>query len=62
MKRLLLVLAAAVVTSGCASVSQQARGEFDDVDVRYVSAVERAAQRFGTQVVWINYPRKRTTQ
>lgn len=62
MKRLLVVLAAVAATTGCASVSQQARNDLDDVDVAYVSAVERAGQRFGTQIIWINYPRKRTTQ
>ena len=61
MKRLLVVLTAVVVTTGCASTSQPGRSELDDVDVAYVSAVERAAQRFGTQIVWINYPRKRTS-
>lgn len=61
MKRLLVLLTAAVAASGCASVAQQASGN-DDVDVQYVAAVERAAKQFGTQIVWINYPRKRTTQ
>lgn len=62
MKRLLVILAAVAATTGCASLAQQGRvSADDDVDVAYVAAVERAARQFGTQVVWINYPRKRTT-
>lgn len=61
MKRPLVVLAAALSATGCAALSPSQTTAQSDVDVAYVAAVERAAQRYGTQVVWINYPRKRTS-
>jgi ornithine carbamoyltransferase len=54
MKRVLLAVAAALVGAGCATLTPVE----SDVDEAYVAAVERAAQRYGTQVIWINYPRK----
>ena len=63
MKRTLGVLtiaAAALAGVGCASVQQPQYDPSADIDVAYVAAVERAAKQFGTQVVWINMPRKRT--
>ena len=64
MKRTLGVLtavAAALAGAGCASVQQPAYDPSADIDMAYVAAVENAAKRFGTQVLWINMPRKRTT-
>lgn len=62
MKRTLGMLAAAMTAlafSGCASVQQAQKESVDDVDTMYVAAVERAARQFGTQVYWINMPKKR---
>ena len=36
------------------------RGDVIGVDERYVKAVERVARQRGTQVTWVNIPRKRT--
>jgi hypothetical protein len=62
MKRVLIsltVAAAALASVGCATVQPQPDPNAD-IDMSYVNAVERAAKQFGTQVVWINMPRKRT--
>ena len=62
MKRTLGILAAAAAAlgfSGCASMQQAQKEPTDDVDTVYVAAVERAAKQFGTQVYWINMPKKR---
>lgn len=62
MKRVLIsltVAAAALASVGCATVQPQPDPNAD-FDMSYVNAVERAAKQFGTQVVWINMPRKRT--
>jgi hypothetical protein len=62
MKRVLIsltVAAAALANVGCATVQPQPDPNAD-IDMSYVNAVERAAKQFGTQVVWINMPRKRT--
>lgn len=62
MKRILGVLtaaAAALASVGCASVQQQQYDPSADVDLAYIAAVERAAKQFGTQVIWINLPKKR---
>jgi hypothetical protein len=64
MKRTLGVLtaaAAALASVGCASVQQPQYDPMADIDTAYVAAVERAAKQFGTQVVWINMPRKKST-
>lgn len=65
MKRTLGVLtaaAAALAGAGCASIQQSQYDLSADIDTAYVAAVENAAKRFGTQVLWINMPRKRTTK
>lgn len=65
MKRTLGVFAAAAAAlagAGCASIQQSQYDPMADVDVAYVAAVENAAKRFGTQVLWINMPRKRTSK
>jgi hypothetical protein len=58
MKRTLPALAAAVLSAGCAAIATAPASE-SEVDMAYVAAVEGAAKRFGTQVIWVNYPRKR---
>lgn len=37
------------------------RSDAIGVDQQYVAAVERVARQRGTQVTWVNMPRKRTT-
>jgi hypothetical protein len=63
MKRTLPALAAVALCAGCAAIATAPAPE-SEVDMAYVAAVEGAAKRFGTQVIWVNYPRKRagTTQ
>jgi hypothetical protein len=58
MKRIILVLAVTVLAAGCATIGGGASAE-NEIDTAYVAAVEGAAKRFGTQVIWIHYPRKR---
>lgn len=60
MKRILPVLAATALAAGCATVGTGPAAE-SEVDAAYVAAVESAAKRFGTQVIWVNYPRKRAS-
>ncbi len=58
MKKLLLCLCAAslALLSGCAST----RADFTYVpDVAKMQAVQTAADRYGTQVVWVNTPMKK---
>lgn len=59
MKRTLPALAAAALCAGCATIATAPASD-SEVDTAYVAAVESAAKRFGTQVIWVNYPRKRT--
>jgi hypothetical protein len=48
----------AVLLGGCASApATTAQTEIDYVKV---AQIERAARVFGTQVIWVNYPTKRS--
>jgi hypothetical protein len=58
MKRISLVSAVVALATGCAALGTGPTAE-SEVDAAYVAAVENAAKRFGTQVIWVNYPRKR---
>ncbi|MFN3566008.1 MAG: hypothetical protein ACK4V1_08505 [Burkholderiaceae bacterium] len=58
MRRILLPLAATALVAGCAALGSGSTAD-SEIDGAYVAAVERAAKRFGTQVIWVNYPRKR---
>ncbi len=60
MRRILPILAATTLASGCATVGTGPAAQ-SDVDTAYVAAVEAAAKRFWTQVIWVNYPRKRSS-
>ena len=51
-------LGAALLGSGCASLSASPPTE---VDALYVARVEQAARRMGTSVVWLNYPQRTRT-
>jgi len=54
----LLAAAAAASLAGCANMgTTTAQAE---VDYARVAQIERAARAFGTQVIWVNYPTKRT--
>ncbi|MCX8115310.1 MAG: hypothetical protein N3D71_09595 [Burkholderiaceae bacterium] len=57
MKRIPVLLAATAIVSGCAALGSGSTAE-SEIDSAYVAAVESAAKRFGTQVIWVNYPRK----
>ncbi len=58
MKRLLICLSAIslALLAGCASTSPAYTYV---TDVAKIQAVENAAQRYGTQVVWVNTPVKK---
>lgn len=61
MKRILLLLATTVLATGCAALGGGSNTAESDVDTAYVAAIEGAAKRFGTQIIWVNYPRKSTS-
>lgn len=61
MKRILLLLATTVLATGCAALGSGPATPESDVDTAYVAAIESAAKRFGTQIIWVNYPRKRAS-
>lgn len=58
MKKLLLAAAALTSASGCAVLDDR-NATREEVDKAYVAYVENAAKRYGTTVVWINYPTRR---
>jgi hypothetical protein len=59
MSRVLFAALALAVLGGCSTMKSSYDGE-DDMDLEYVAYVEHWAKRYGTQVVWINAPRKQT--
>lgn len=58
MKKLLLAVAVAASASGCAVIDGQ-NATRTEIDTAYVAYVEHAAKRYGTTVVWVNYPTRR---
>ncbi len=60
MRKALIAALAVSFVAGCSSI-QMAQAPQDNVDYRYITAVEQAAKRYGTEVVWINLPQKRPT-
>lgn len=60
MTKALIAALAVLLVAGCSSM-QVAQDPQDTVDHQYVAAVEQAAKRYGTQVVWVNLPQKRPT-
>jgi len=60
MKKALGAALAVSLVAGCSSILV-AQAPQDTVDRQYMSAVEQAAKRYGTQVVWVNLPQKRPT-
>jgi uncharacterized protein YceK len=60
MRKALIAALAVSFTAGCSSIAMTQAPQ-DNVDHQYMAAVEQAAKRYGTQVVWVNLPQKRTT-
>ena len=58
MRKALIAALAVSFMAGCSSV-QMAQAPEDNVDYLYITAVEIAAKRYGTEVVWMNLPLKR---
>jgi hypothetical protein len=54
----MLVGGTAVMLGGCAT--GPATTAQSEVDYVKVAQIERAARVFGTQVIWVNYPTKRS--
>lgn len=54
----LLAVAGAAILAGCATAP--AATADSEVDYVKMAQIERAARVFGTQVIWINLPTKRT--
>ena len=57
MAKLLAVAGLLALLAGCAGAPVATTS--DDVDSAKVAMIERAARSYGTQVIWVNYPRKR---
>ena len=60
MRKALIAALAVSFIAGCSSIPT-AQAPQDNVDREYMAAVERAATRYGTYVVWVNSPQKRAT-
>lgn len=60
MKKALGAALALSLIAGC-STMPVAQTPQDGVDHQYMAAVEQAAKRYGTYVVWVNLPQKRPT-
>ena len=60
MRKALIAALAVSFIAGCSSIPMSQAPQ-DNVDHQYVAAVEQAAKRYGTQVVWVNLPQKRAT-
>lgn len=60
MRKALIAALAVSFIAGCSSIST-AEAPVDNTDYRYVTIVENAAKQYGTYVVWLNIPQKRTT-
>jgi len=58
MRNALIAALAVSFFVGCSSVPIAATPQ-DNVDHQYMAAVEQAAKRYGTYVVWVNLPQKR---
>lgn len=58
-KRLVLLATGLLALNGCASMNSMPAGKDSTArhDTRYVGAVNYAAQRLGTHVIWVNPPR-----
>lgn len=54
----LLAAGCAALLASCANMP--ATTADSDIDYARVAQIERAAKVFGTQVIWVNYPTKRT--
>ncbi len=48
---------AVLALAGCAGMSQPS--QIAEVDYAYVNAVQNAAKRYGTEVIWVTYPTKK---
>ncbi len=58
MNKALIAALAVLLVAGCSSMPVTPQ---DTVDRQYMATIENAAQRYGTQVVWVNLPQKRPT-
>jgi type IV pilus biogenesis protein CpaD/CtpE len=54
----MLAVAGAAILAGCASAP--AATADTEVDYVKIAQVERAAKAFGTQIIWVNLPTKRS--
>lgn len=55
----LLAVAGAALLASCASAPATTSAD-NEIDYAKMAQIERAARVFGTQVIWINLPTKRT--
>ena len=61
MRKALTAALAISLIAGCSTIPTPQTPVVDNTDYLYVTIVERAAKQYGTYVVWINVPQKRTT-
>ena len=65
MRKALTAALAVSFMAGCSSIPESqapaAQNPVDNTDYQYVTIVERAAKQYGTYVVWVNVPQKRST-
>ena len=60
MRKALIAALAVSFMASCSSI-HMAQAPQDNADYLYVTAVEHAAKRYGTEVIWVNLPQKRPT-
>ena len=60
MKRTLTMLIAALALSGCSTLTPSGEGAEvnNKFDLEYMAVVENQARHLGTEVIWVNPPRR----
>lgn len=60
MKRMLIILTAAVAGAGCSALTEPSNTRLE-IDHDKISQIEHLARQRGVSVVWIHYPTKRVS-
>ena len=59
--RLALLLAIALLSSGCSSLGAPRDAAYDDIDREKMATIEQRAWSSGARVYWVDPPRKSAT-